>query len=341
MKIDTNRPIILTGCAGFIGFHVSMRLLADGHAIAGIDNLNPYYDPRLKEARLSRLMEKDRFHFFRGDIAEKETVERLFDVAQPEYVVHLAAQAGVRYAYDHPAAYVTANLNGFFNVLEAARRVRVKHFLFASSSSVYGALTRFPWSENQPADFPVSFYGATKRANELMAHSYAQLHGLPCTGIRFFTVYGPWGRPDMAVYIFTSSILSGRPIEVVEKGEVERDFTYIDDAVEGVVRATAQIPQPDSAWSGEDPNPAASNAPFRLYNIGNSSPVKLNEVVRLIERATNEKALIVDRKLPPGDIWRTAAKTDDLYKAVGFRPSTPLEDGIERFVAWYREYHKA
>ncbi len=341
MKIDTRRPIVLTGCAGFVGFHVAMRLLDEGHSVAGIDNLNPYYDPKLKMARLSKLMERDRFHFFRGDIAEEEAVERVFDVAQPEYVLHLAAQAGVRYAYNNPAAYVSANLNGFFNVLESARRLRVKHFLYASSSSVYGAVTRFPWSEDEPADFPVSFYGATKRANELMAHSYSQLHKLPTTGLRFFTVYGPWGRPDMAVYIFTSNIMSGRPIEVVEKGEVERDFTYIDDVVEGVVRTAALIPQPDPAWSGETPNPATANAPYRIYNIGNSSPVKLNEVIRQIERATNKKAQIVESKLPPGDLLRTAADTDDLFKAVGFRPSTSLEDGIDRFVAWFREYHKA
>lgn len=341
MKIETQRPIIVTGCAGFIGFHVSMRLLEEGHSIAGIDNLNPYYDPRLKTARLSKLMERDRFHFFRGDIAEEETVERVFDVAQPEYVIHLAAQAGVRYAYDNPSAYVTANINGFFNVMECARRQRVKHFLFASSSSVYGAVTRFPWSEHEPADFPVSFYGATKRSGEMMAHSYAQLHKMPATGLRFFTVYGPWGRPDMAIYIFTSAIMQGRPIEVVEKGEVERDFTYIDDIVEGVVRTAALIPQPDPKWSGETPDPATSNAPYRVYNIGNSSPVKLNEVIRQIERATNKKAQIVDRKLPPGDIWRTAANTDDLFKAVGFRPNTPLETGIDRFVAWYRGFHKS
>jgi UDP-glucuronate 4-epimerase len=339
MKLPTDRPILVTGVAGFIGFHVAERLLAEGHAVAGIDNLNPYYDPKLKEARLARLEANKSFRFLRGDLADAAAVGNLFDTAKPEFVIHLAAQAGVRYALDHPEAYVAANLTGFFHVLEAARRHRVRHFLYASSSSVYGAVTRTPFSEHGPAEHPLSFYGATKRANELMAHSYAHLHGLPVTGLRFFTVYGPWGRPDMAIYIFTAAILAGRPIEVVEKGEVERDFTYIDDVAEAVVRVAGVVPKGNPAWSGATPDPATSRAPFRLYNIGNATPVRLMEVVRLIEAETGKRAQIVDKQLPPGDMRRTSAATEDLAAAVGFRPATPLKKGIKHFVAWYRKFH--
>jgi UDP-glucuronate 4-epimerase len=341
MKVPTDRPILVTGVAGFIGFHVAERLLAAGHAVAGLDNLNSYYDPKLKEARLARLETHKGFRFFRGDLADALAVGKLFETAGPEFVIHLAAQAGVRYALDHPEAYVAANLTGFFHVLEAARRHGVRHFLYASSSSVYGAVTRTPFSEHGPAEHPVSFYGATKRANELMAHSYAHLHGLPATGLRFFTVYGPWGRPDMAIYIFTAAILAGRPIEVVEKGEVERDFTYIDDVTEAVVRIAGMVPKGDPAWSGAAPDPATSRAPFRLYNVGNSSPVRLMEVVRMIEAETGKQAEIIEQKLPPGDMRLTAAAVDDLAAAVDFRPATPLKEGIKRFVAWYREYHGA
>ena len=339
MKLSTDRPILVTGVAGFIGYHVAERLLAAGHAVAGIDNLNPYYDPKLKEARLARLQANKAFRFLRGDLADAAAVGKLFDSAKPEFVIHLAAQAGVRYALEHPEAYVAANLTGFFHVLDAARRHRVRHFLYASSSSVYGAVTKAPFSEHGPAEHPVSFYGASKRANELMAHSYAHLYGLPATGLRFFTVYGPWGRPDMAIYIFTAAILAGRPIEVVEKGEVERDFTFIDDVAEAVVRIAGVVPKGDPAWSGAAPDPATSRAPFRLYNIGNATPVRLMQVVRLIEAETGKKAQIIDRKLPPGDMWRTSAATDDLAAAVGFRPATPLKEGIKRFVAWYREFN--
>jgi UDP-glucuronate 4-epimerase len=339
MKVPTDRPILVTGVAGFIGFHVAERLLAAGHAVAGIDNLNPYYDPKLKEERLARLEANKSFRFLRGDLANAAAVGNLFDNAKPEFVIHLAAQAGVRYALDHPEAYVAVNLTGFFHVLDAARRHRVRHFLYASSSSVYGAMTRTPFSEHGPAEHPLSFYGATKRANELMAHSYAHLHGLPVTGLRFFTVYGPWGRPDMAIYIFTAAILAGRPIEVVEKGEVERDFTFIDDVAEAVVRIAGVVPKGDPAWSGTAPDPATSCAPFRIYNIGNATPVRLMEVVRLIEAETGKQAQIIDRKLPPGDMWRTSAATEDLAAAAGFRPATPLKEGIKRFVAWYREFH--
>lgn len=340
MSLPTDRPIIVTGAAGFVGFHVAQRLLAAGHSVAGFDNLNAYYDPALKRARLAVLRKHSAFRFEQGDLADADAVNRLFDAAAPEFVIHLAAQAGVRYAFTHPEAYIGANLSGFFHVLEAARRLRVRHFLYASSSSVYGAVTRTPFSEHGPAEHPISFYGATKRANELMAHAYAHLHALPVTGLRFFTVYGPWGRPDMAVYQFTQSILAGRPIEVVEKGEVERGFTYIDDAAEAVLRIAAVVPKGDPAWSGAAPDPATSYAPFRLYNIGNAIPVKLMKVVRLIEQETGKRAEIVDRELPPGDMWRTAAAVDDLAADADFRPTTPLEDGIRRFVAWYRDYHR-
>jgi UDP-glucuronate 4-epimerase len=339
MNLSTDRPIVVTGVAGFIGFHVAARLLGAGHAVAGLDNLNRYYDPALKHARLAELRKHSAFQFSEGDLADAAAVDRLFDAAAPQIVIHLAAQAGVRYAFTNPEAYIGANLVGFFHVMEAARRHRVRHFLYASSSSVYGAGSRTPYSEHGPAEHPISFYGATKRANELMAHSYAHLHALPSTGLRFFTVYGPWGRPDMAIYQFTESILAGKPIEVVEKGEVERGFTYIDDAVDAVLRVAALAPQGDPAWSGDAPDPASSSAPFRIYNIGNATPVRLIEVVRMIEAETGKRAEIVERKLPPGDMRRTAANVDDLAAAAGFRPETPLREGIRQFVAWYRKHH--
>lgn len=340
MKLPTSRSIVVTGAAGFIGFHVAERLIAAGHAVVGFDNLNPYYDPALKQARLARLGSHKGFRFQRGDLADAKAVEALFEEARPEFVIHLAAQAGVRYALEHPEAYVAANLVGFFHVLEAARRHRVRHFVFASSSSVYGAETP-PFSEHGPAVHPISFYGATKRANELMAHSYAHLHGIPHTGVRLFTVYGPWGRPDMSIYIFTAAILAGRPIELVENGKVERDFTYIDDAAEGIVRIAGVVPAGDPAWAGTAPDPASSSAPFRLYNIGNSTSVRLGELVQLIEAETGKRAEVIERPRPPGDMERTCAATEDIAAAAGFRPAMPLKEGIKRFVAWYREYHRA
>lgn len=333
--------ILVTGAAGFIGFHLARRLLEEGRSVVGVDNLNPYYDPALKEARLRQLAPFPRFRFERLDLADRGRLEALFSAHRFAAVVHLAAQAGVRHALVDPAAYVDSNLVGFANVLEGCRRSGCRHLLFASSSSVYGANTRLPFRTSDNVDHPVSLYGATKKANEAMAHAYAHLFRLPTTGLRFFTVYGPWGRPDMAIWLFTEAILNGRPIRLFNHGRMRRDFTYIDDAVEAVVRLIDRPPRGNPAWSGQAPDPASSAAPWRLYNIGNSSPLDLVEIVRLIEEALGRKATRELLPMQPGDVPETFADVADLEAAVGFRPTTPAEEGIRRFVAWFLQYKAA
>ena len=331
--------LCLTGAAGFIGYHTARRLLARGDTVVGLDNLNDYYDVRLKTDRLAQLEDEPRFRFQRLDLADRDAMARLFDAERFEVVVHLAAQAGVRYSLTNPHAYVQSNLVGFTNVLEGCRHSGVGHLLYASSSSVYGANTRLPFSVHDNVDHPLSLYAATKKANELMAHTYSHLYRLPTTGLRFFTVYGPWGRPDMAMYLFTKAILEGRPIEVFNYGKMRRDFTYIDDIVEGVVRLVDRLPEPDPAWSGDHPEPGASNAPYRVYNIGNNQPVELLYVIETLEKCLGRKAQRRLLPVQPGDVPETYADVDGLIRDVGFKPSTPIEAGIAKFVQWYRWYH--
>ena len=333
-----SRRILVTGAAGFIGYHLSERLLGAGDEVVGLDNLNDYYDPKLKEARLERLKKHKAFRFLRADLGDRTGVEKIWKEIQPEVVVHLAAQAGVRYSLTHPHAYARSNLEGMLDVLEACRAEKTGHLIFASSSSVYGLNQSMPFSERDNVDHPVSLYAATKKSNELMAHCYAHLYGIPCTGLRFFTVYGPWGRPDMAYYKFTRNILEGREIELYGDGKMQRDFTYVDDIVEGVVRLTRHPAQPNPNWSGKNPDPATSPAPYRIYNIGNNQPVELGRFVAAIEAATGKKAKMVRKPMPPGDVVATAANVNDLEKAVGFRPQTSIEDGMKRFVEWYRGF---
>ncbi len=331
--------ILVTGAAGFIGFHLSQRLLARGDEVVGLDNLNAYYDVRLKEARLAQLTSSKAFTFVRADLSDRDEMSRLFASLKPDVVVNLAAQAGVRYSLENPAAYIDANLVGFGNVLEGCRHNHVKHLVFASSSSVYGANTTMPFSVHDNVDHPLSLYAASKKANELMAHSYSHLYGLPSTGLRFFTVYGPWGRPDMALFLFTAAILSGKPIDVYNQGKMSRDFTYIDDIVEGVVRVIDNPATGNSAWRGETPDPGTSAAPYRLYNIGNNSPVELLDMISILETTLGRTA--EKRMLPmqPGDVPATAADVRDLERDVGFAPATPIDVGIGRFVDWYRYYY--
>jgi len=332
--------ILVTGCAGFIGFHLCRRLLALGYDVWGLDNLSDYYDPTLKIARLSQISDHPQFRFVRIDLVERQKVAQLFATERFEVVVHMAAQVGVRHSLKDPYAYVDSNLVGFAHVLEGCRHVGVRHLVFASSSSVYGANTRMPFSEHHSADHPVSLYAATKRANELMAHAYAHLYQLPATGLRFFTVYGPWGRPDMALFLFTKAILNGEPIEVFNEGRMQRDFTYIDDIIEGIVRTIGQIPQPNPEWDSHHPDPASSSAPFRLYNLGNHQPVELLSLIRILESKLGKKAKLNLMPLQPGDVLTTYANVDDLARDMHFRPQTRLETGIERFVGWYRSYYK-
>jgi len=332
--------VLVTGAAGFIGHYLATRLLARGDTVVGVDNLNDYYDVTLKEARLAKLTSQERFTFVKADIADRKAMESLFASHQFDVAVNLAAQAGVRYSITNPHAYIEANINGFLNILEGCRHSKVGNLLFASSSSVYGANTALPFAESQTVDHPVALYAATKKANELMAHSYASLYGLPCTGLRFFTVYGPWGRPDMALFLFTKSILAGEPINVFNSGNMVRDFTYVDDIVEGLVRLVDQPATPDPAWSGDAPNPATSYAPYRLYNIGNSEPVQLMQYIRAIESALGMQAKMNMMPMQAGDVRATAADVSRLAADTGFKPNTKIEDGVARFVAWYRDYYQ-
>ncbi len=332
--------ILVTGAAGFIGFHVAKRLLDRGERLLGIDNLNPYYDPKLKEARLAQLQKSRAFTFVHADVADTDTVQDLFGEYQPQRVVHLAAQAGVRYSVENPYAYIESNILGFQNILEGCRHNKVEHLVFASTSSVYGAHTQQPFSEHQAVDHPVSLYAATKIANEMMAHSYAHLYRLPVTGLRFFTVYGPWGRPDMALFKFTRGILAGEPIPVYNQGQMIRDFTYIDDVVEGVVRILDVIPAPNPDWKSDRPDPATSNAPYRIYNIGNNRPVELLSYIAVLEKCLGKKAQLNLLPMQPGDVPSTMADVSDLEHATGFRPQTTVEEGIAQFVKWYREYYR-
>ncbi len=332
--------ILVTGTAGFIGSFVARRLLDRGDEVVGLDNVNAYYDTRLKEDRLAPLVGHPGFTEARIGLEDRDAVAALFDHHRFDRVIHLAAQAGVRYSLENPHAYVDSNLVGFINILEGCRHTEVEHLVYASSSSVYGANTRMPFSVHDNVDHPVSLYAATKKANELMAHTYCHIYGTPMTGLRFFTVYGPWGRPDMALFLFTRAILAGEPIPVYNYGRMQRDFTYIDDIVEGVVRAVDRIPEPDSAWSGDAPDPATSYLPYRLYNIGNHSPVELNTFIETLESALGRSAEKKLMPLQPGDVPATYADVDDLQRDVGFSPATPLAQGIQRFVEWYRDYYR-
>src|ERR1700704_1736713 len=333
-------PILVTGAAGFIGFHVAQRLLREGRNVLGIDNLNAYYDPKLKEARLAEFARHDAFRFHKLDLKDRDGVAALFAEHRFTHVIHLAAQAGVRHSLTAPHDYIDSNISGFLNVLEGCRHVESRHLLYASSSSVYGANTAMPFRVSQNVDHPLSLYGASKKANELMAHAYAHLFALPTTGLRFFTVYGPWGRPDMAMWLFADAILAGRPIKLFNGGDMQRDFTYVDDVAESVVRLVDRPPGGNASWSSDRPDPASSGAPWRVYNIGNHTPVEVTEVVRLIEQAVGKPAIRELVPMPPGDVPETFADVDDLRKAVAFAPDTPVEDGVRRFVDWYRAYHK-
>jgi UDP-glucuronate 4-epimerase len=332
--------VFITGVAGFIGSNLAMRLLERGDTVVGVDNMNDYYDVTLKEARLARFSDHPQFTFLKLDIADRPGMAKLFDQHRFDAVMNLAAQAGVRYSIENPSAYIDANLVGFGNILEGCRHSKVGHLVFASSSSVYGANTRLPFSEHDNVDHPVSLYAASKKANELMAHSYAHLYSLPCTGLRFFTVYGPWGRPDMALFKFTKGILEGKPIPVFNQGKMVRDFTYVDDIVEGVIRTIDQPAKPDPTWSGDQPDCATSYAPYRVYNIGNNQPVELMRYIQVLEQCLGRKAQLDLLPMQAGDVPVTYANTEALEQAVDFHPRTNVETGIARFVAWYKDYYK-
>ncbi len=332
--------ILVTGAAGFIGMHASQRLLARGDEVVGLDNLNDYYDPTLKDARLARLTPHPAFRFVKMDVADRAGMEQLFATEKFDRVIHLAAQAGVRYSLQNPQAYIDSNVVGFMNVLEGCRYAKVQHLVYASSSSVYGGNTRMPFSERDSVDHPVSIYAATKKANELMAHTYSHLYGLPTTGLRFFTVYGPWGRPDMALFLFTKAILEGRPIDVFNHGRMKRDFTYVDDIVEGVIRTLDRTAEPDAAFDSDRPDPGRSKAPFRVFNIGNHDPVQLMDFVTAIEGTLGMSAQKNFMPLQDGDVPATYADTEALNAWTGFAPATSVQDGVARFVAWYRDYYR-
>ena len=330
---------LVTGAAGFIGFHLTQRLLDRGDEVVGLDNLNDYYRVQLKQDRLAQLTGRDGFSFLKLNLADRDAIAKLFENEQFDHVVNLAAQAGVRYSLTNPHAYVDANLTGFVNVLEGCRHSGVKHLTYASSSSVYGGNTTMPFSIHHNVDHPISLYAATKKANELMAHTYSHLYGLPTTGLRFFTVYGPWGRPDMALFLFTEAILAGKPINVFNNGKMRRDFTFVDDIVEGVIRVSDNIPTGDPDWSSDSPDPATSAAPYRVYNIGNNQPVELMHLIEVLEGCLGRKAEKNFMEMQPGDVPATYADVDDLIRDVDFKPSTSIEDGVARFVDWYQSYH--
>jgi len=334
-----NGKILVTGSAGFIGSHVARALLDRGEQVVGLDNLNDYYDVRLKQARLERLVDRPGYEHVHADLADRSAMEDLFSVHRPQRVVHLAAQAGVRYAAVNPLAYTQSNVTGFLHVLEGCRHNPVKHLVFASTSSVYGANTAMPFSEHQSTEHPLTLYAATKKANEMMAHSYAHLYGIPCTGLRFFTVYGPWGRPDMALFLFTRAILQGEPIQVFNHGRHKRSFTYIDDIVEGVIRVLDQPVEGNPDWSGRSPDPATSLAPYRLFNIGNEQPVELLHYIEVLEQCLGRKAKMDMRPLQPGDVPDTEADVSELIEAVDYRPRVAVEEGVTRFVEWYLDFH--
>ena len=335
MNSDTGK-ILVTGAAGFIGFHLCRRLLEQEKEVVGLDNLNDYYDVNLKLNRLKQIEGRKNFKFVKIDIADKNAIKSLFSIERFDTVINMAAQAGVRYSLINPHVYIESNITGFLNILEGCRHNNVKHLVFASSSSVYGANTKMPFSVHHNVDHSVSLYAATKKANELMAHTYSSLYKIPCTGLRFFTVYGPWGRPDMALFIFTKAILEGKPIDVFNYGKMQRDFTYIDDIIEGVVRVIAIIPEPDIKWSGNAPDPSSSYAPYRLYNIGNNNPVELMRFIEVLEDCLGRKAKKNLLPMQAGDVPATYADVDDLMKDVGFKPKTSIEDGIRKFVEWYK-----
>ena len=339
--MPSNPPILLTGAAGFIGYHVAERLLAEGERVVGVDNLCDYYDVGLKRARLARLATSSRFEFIEADISDRVAVPALFDRLRPASCVHLAAQAGVRYSLEHPHAYLDANLAGTLNILEGCRHNPVSHLVYASSSSVYGSNAVLPFSVRQGVDHPLSLYAATKKANEMMAHSYSHLYGIPTTGLRFFTVYGPWGRPDMAMFIFAKAILEGRPIQLFNHGEMLRDFTYIDDIVEGIVTLLRTPPAANPAWDAATGDPGTSAAPYRVFNIGNHRPVKVPYVIELLEKELGVKAVVENLPMQAGDVPATFADIDDLHALTGFWPRTNIEEGIKRFAAWYLTYFRS
>ena len=332
--------VLVTGSAGFIGFHTSLQLLRAGHEVVGIDNLNDYYEVQLKEDRLAILLKDPQFAMVRGELADRRTMEQLFSEHKFDFVINLGAQAGVRYSLTNPHAYIDSNLVGFVNILEGCRHSGVRHLVYASSSSVYGANTRIPFSVHDSVDHPISLYAATKKSNELFAHTYSHLFGLPTTGLRFFTVYGPWGRPDMAFYKFTRAIHAGQPIDVYNHGAMRRDFTYIDDIVAGILAVLKTIPAGNPNWSGDEPDPASSYAPYKIYNIGNSSPVELMDAIRILEEIIGIKAKVNLLPMQPGDVLVTYADVEALCADAGFRPDTPLQVGLERFVNWYRSYYR-
>jgi UDP-glucuronate 4-epimerase len=335
----TDDTILVTGAAGFIGFHVAKRLVSAGRAVVGLDSVNDYYDPALKQARLDVLKRERNFTFMKSDLADREATKSLFAKYRFPIVIHLAAQAGVRYSLENPHAYADANIEGFLNVLEGCRHHGCRHLLFASSSSVYGANTRLPFSVQDNVDHPISLYAASKKANELMAHAYSHLYRIPSTGLRFFTVYGPWGRPDMAMFIFAKAIQEGKPIRLFNGGNMRRDFTYVDDVVEAIVRLTGRPPQGNPAWSGDAPDPSSSSAPWKIYNIGNNRPEELMHVVALLEKEFGRTAIKEMLPMQPGDVPATYADVEDLARDVGFKPATSIEDGIAQFSRWFREYH--
>jgi len=331
--------ILVTGAAGFIGFHVTQRLLAAGHQIVGIDNLNDYYDVGLKQSRLDLIAQHPSFRFIKMELADRAAMASLFEQHAFQRVIHLGAQAGVRYSIDNPHAYADANLIGHLNILEGCRHHKIEHLLYASSSSVYGLNRKMPFSTDDSVDHPVSLYAATKKANELMSHTYSHLYNLPTTGLRFFTVYGPWGRPDMALFKFTRAMIAGSAIDVYNRGEMKRDFTYIDDIAEAIVRLQDVIPQRDESWTVETGSPATSSAPYRVYNIGNSQPTSLIKYIEAIEKALGVTAKKNLLPMQPGDVLETSADTEALYQAIGFKPQTSVEEGVARFVSWYREFY--